>query len=159
MPLTSGIIKRINRFIRNKYKRGGECIACSKGGMSVKRKGKQRLWLHIAIVAPILTVTMAMLCAWLMLRGSLQEEKFHLAVAVIGGLCGFLLSLYTVLRVPRKKLLWGMVTSISYGMALLLGNLLFFGESYGELGGVLLPILGGGAAASLLGTLRSRKIA
>lgn len=125
----------------------------------MKRKGKRRLWLHIAIAAPILTVAMALLCAWLLLKGSLQEEKFGLVVGVIGGFCAFLLSLYTALRVPRKKLLWGMITALSYGAALLLGNLLFFGEGYAELGGVLLPVLGGGAVASLLGALRSRKIA
>ncbi len=125
----------------------------------MKRKGKKRLWLHITIAAPILTLALSVLCAWLMLKGSVHEEKLGLMVGIVAGVCASLLSLYTALRVPRKKLLWGMVTAISYGAALMLGNLLFFGEGYAELSGVLLPALGGGAVASLLGALRHRKIA
>lgn len=125
----------------------------------MKRKGRRRLWLHIAIVAPILTVAFSMLCAWLMLKGSIGEEQMEMFVGAIGGMCAFLLSLYTALRVPRKRLLWGMVTALGYAMALMLGNLLFFGEGYGNVGTVVFPVLGSGAVASLLGALRHRKIA
>ena len=125
----------------------------------MKRKGKRRVWLRLVLAAPILTVGMALLCAWLMLRGSVGEEQIGWVVGGIASLCAFALSLYTALCVPRKKLLWGTMTAIGYGFALLLGNLLFFGEAYGELSGVILPAFFGGIAASLLGTLRSRKIA
>ena len=125
----------------------------------MKRKGKQRLWLRIMIGAPILTMAAALLCGWLMVSGKVGEDRMGLVVSMIAGGCAFLLSLYTSVRVPRKKLLWGMVTACSYGVALMLGNLLFFGEGYAELGGVLLPTLGAGAVASLLGTSVHRKIA
>ena len=125
----------------------------------MKRKGKQRLWLRIVIAAPLMTFAMALLCAWLMLKESVPEEKIGILVVVIAGSCAFLLSLYTVLKVPRKKLLWGGVTALAYGMFLLLGNLLFFGESYAGLDGVLGSVLCGGAVASLLGAMRHRKIA
>lgn len=125
----------------------------------MKRKGRKRLWLRIAIAAPLLTIALALLCAWLILKGNLQEEQLGWMIGVIGGVCAFALSLHTAMTVPRKKLLWGMVTAISYGAMLMLGNLLFFGEGYGGLGGVLLPVLGSGTAASLLGALRNRKIA
>jgi hypothetical protein len=94
-----------------------------------------------------------------MMKGSVGEGQMELLAGAIGGACAFLLSLYTAIRVPRKKLLWGMVTALGYAMALLLGNLLFFGEGYGNVGTVTLPVLGSGAVASLLGALRHRKIA
>ena len=125
----------------------------------MKRKGRRRLWLHIVILAPILTVVLSVLCAWLMMKGSVGEGQMELLAGAIGGACAFLLSLYTAIRVPRKKLLWGMVTAFGYAMALLLGNLLFFGVGYGNVGTVILPVLGSGAVASLLGALRHRKIA
>ena len=125
----------------------------------MKRKGKQRLWLRIMIGAPILTMAAALLCGWLMVNGKVCEDRMGLAVSAIAGGCAFLLSLYTSVSVPRKKLLWGMVTALSYGAALMLGNLLFFGEGYTELGGVLLPTFGGGIIASLLGAAIHRKIA
>ena len=123
------------------------------------RKGRRRLWLHVTVAAPVLTVALSMLCAWLLLRGSVGEERLEMLAAIVGGVCAFLLSLYTAIRVPRKKLLWGMITALGYSVALMLGNLLFFGEGYCDLGGVLLFVVGGGAVASLLGTLRHRKIA
>ena len=125
----------------------------------MKRKGKRRLWLRIVVAAPLLTVGLALLCAWLMLKGSIREEQIGAVVGGIAAMCAFVISLYTALCVPRKKLMWGLATAIGYGFSLLLGNLLFFGEAYGELLGVILPVFGGGMAASLLGTLRSRKIA
>ena len=125
----------------------------------MKRKGKKRLWLRIMIGAPILTMASALLCGWLMVNGKVGEDRMELVVGLIAGGCAFLLSLYTSICVPRKKLLWGMATAFSYGAALMLGNLLFFGEGYAQLTGVLLPTFGGGIIASLLGAAIHRKIA
>lgn len=111
------------------------------------------------LLAIFLTIGLALLCAKLILSGTIGMELLELCAGVISGTVSMLLSLITVKKSPRKKLLWGLTASAAYYLALLVSNLLFFGI---EFMGVLYSaawVFGGGILGTLLGQIKVRKYA
>ncbi len=130
----------------------------------MKRKGKgsaagKKTAIAAMIATPLLTLGLSLLSAKLMLSGSIKEEQLSTVSGVIVGIVSFVLSLLVALRMPQKKLMWGMLTVSGYACALFLGNLLFFGVGYGGFATILLPLFGAGFVGSLLGTRRHGKYA
>ncbi len=130
----------------------------------MKRKGKgsgagKKTAITVMVAAPILTIGLTLLCAKMILSGSISEERLPILCGAIVGIVSFSLCLYVAMRMPQKKLLWGMLTALCYACALLLGNLLFFGVGYGGFAMVLLPLFVAGILGSLLGTKRHGKYA
>ena len=130
----------------------------------MKRKGKgssagKETAITVMLAAPILTLGVTLLCAKMMLSGSIREEQLSTVCGAIVGIVSFVLCLFVAVRMPQKKFLWGMLTALGYACALLLGNLLFFGVGYGGFAMVLLPLFVAGILGSLLGTKRHGKYA
>ena len=130
----------------------------------MKRKGKgsaagKKTAIVAMIAAPLLTLGLSLLCAKMMLSGSIKEEQLPTVCGVIVGIVSLALCLFVSLRMPQKKLMWGMLSAVGYACALLLGNLLFFGVGYGGFAMILLPLFGAGLIGSLLGTRRHGKYA
>lgn len=121
-----------------------------------KQKGGKRAALLIAGLVGA-TLLMSMLCAALMEKGSIPEEKTNLCACVIVGLvslmsCGLIAS-----RASEKKLLRGIFGAGIYAGLLLIGNLLFFGVGYADVLPILLSILAAGILGSAAGSLRRKK--
>lgn len=125
----------------------------SKRGKSVIRP----LTVQLLIAAPVLTLLLCLAVARLILSGIVPEERIALCAGAIAGIIGFLLSLYCGVRVPQKKLLWGMVTAAGYALLLLVGNQFFFGMPYSGVAAILGTIFAGGFLGSLLSSVRRRK--
>lgn len=125
-----------------------------------KRVHKTRtILLQVVIAVPCLSIAFALILAKMILGGVIGEESVLTGVCGIGGLVAFLLGLYCAIRMPQKKALWGFAATGWYALSLPLGNLLFFGVSFGQSMPILLSVLGGGLLGSLLGGGRRRKIA
>lgn len=128
----------------------------------MKRKGKKSargIVLQLAIAMPLLTILFALLSAKLILEEMIGEEYAGMCVCIYTALVAFLLCLYCAIRMPQKKILWGMLTAIGYLCLLLLSNLLFFGIGYGHILPVSACILGAGLIGSVLGAAKRRKYA
>lgn len=130
----------------------------------MKRRGKREhrtrtIILQVLIAVPCLSIAFALILAKMILGGIITEERMFTGVCVIGGLVAFLLSLSCAIRMPQKKALWGLAATGWYALSLPLGNLLFFGVSFGRSMPILLFVLGGGLLGSLLGAAKRRKIA
>lgn len=130
----------------------------------MKRRGKRphttrSIILQIVLAAPCLSVGFAMILAKMILGGIIGEGEAYAGVCLIGGLVAFLLSLYCAVRMPQKKALWGLAATGWYALSLPLGNLLFFGVSFGRSLPILLTVVGGGLLGSLLGGGKRRKFA
>ena len=93
----------------------------TKRGRSVIRP----LTVQLLIAAPVLTLLLCLAVARLILSGVVPEERITLCACAIAGITGFLLSLYCGVRVPQKRLLWGMVAAAGYALLLLIGNQFF----------------------------------
>ena len=116
--------------------------------MKGKEKGRTgKKLLPVIIAMPILTILLSLGGAKLVLSGAINQERLKVLVYGITGVVAFVLSLYTALRSPQKKLLWGVGTAGVYFLALLLCNLLFFGEGFQG----ILPILGCTMGAGVFG--------
>ncbi len=103
----------------------------------------------LAIAAPLLTVALALVSAKLILGGTLKQESITAIACVIAGVVSLLCGFFAARRAPQKKLLWGIMAAGGYACALLLGNLLFFGEGYDG----ILPIVGCCLGCGILGSL------
>lgn len=126
----------------------------------MRKKSKTRaVVIQLAIAMPALTILLALLCAKLILGESLPEKQLPLMGCVIGGVVAFLLCLYSALRMPQKKILWGIVTAAGYACLLMLGNLLFFGVGYSGVLQMLAAVFGAGLLGSVLGAAKRRKYA
>lgn len=126
----------------------------------MRKKSKTRaVVIQLAIAMPALTLLLALLCAKLILGESLPEKQLPLMGCVIGGVVAFLLCLYSALRMPQKKILWGIVTAAGYACLLMLGNLLFFGVGYSGVLQMLAAVFGAGLLGSVLGAAKRRKYA
>ncbi len=126
----------------------------------MNRKGKGRgVFLQLFFAMPILTILLALLGAKLILSEVISEGAMQWCACIITGIVSFLLCLYTALRMPQKKFLWGLLTAAAYCCLLLLGNLLFFGVGYGNIPAVVMAVFGGGLFGSLLGAGKRRKFA
>lgn len=125
---------------------------------SSKQQGRGNgVLIQAAIAMPVLTLLLSALAAKLILSGTLSEDSNTVVAAVIAGVTAFVSALYCAIRMPQKKLLWGLLITAAYGAFLLLGNLLFFGVAYGNLGGVLLPVFCAGLIGSLIGAAKKKK--
>ena len=127
----------------------------------MKRKGKKsRPWIIPLVMMPTLTVALAILTAKLMMSGLIQENGVGWCAAVIVGMVSLLTCICSALCAVQKKFLWGMATALTYACLLLMGNLLLFGEGYGN---NIITICGaslvGGLLGTLLGAAKRRKIA
>lgn len=128
----------------------------------MKRKGKKNargLVFQLAIAMPLLTILLALLSAKLILKETIGEEQAGLCVCVLTGLVAFVTSLYSAIRMPQKKMLWGGLTAIGYLCLLLLCNLLFFGIGYGHVVMIASCVIAGGLIGSFLGAIKHRKYA
>lgn len=125
-----------------------------------KRMGKTKATvLRLAVALPLLTVALSLAGAKLMLSGLIGQEHLLAAACVIGGLVALAAGFYAARRAPQKKLVWGMVAAGGYVCALLLGNLLFFGEGFGAILPVAGCCIGGGFLGSLTAAAKRRKFA
>lgn len=127
----------------------------TKRGRSVIRP----LTVQLLIAAPVLTLLLCLAVARLILSGVVPEERITLCAYAIAGVTGFLLSLYCGVRVPQKRLLWGMVAAAGYALLLLIGNQFFFGMPYSGVAASLGTIFAGGLLGSLLSSVRRQKYA
>lgn len=126
--------------------------------MKTKKQTKGfRIFLMIAI--PALTVLTALGGAKLILSGAIPESALSLTVCVAIGMVALVASMFGAYRAGKRKFLWGILYACGYLGALLLSNLLFFGEGYGEILSNAIAVLIGGFAGSLLGGAKRRKIA
>ena len=128
----------------------------------MKRKGKKSargIILQLVIAMPLLTILFALLSAKLILKETIREEQAGICVCVLTGTVAFVASLYSAIRMPQKKMLWGGLTAIGYLCLLLLCNLLFFGIGYGHVLQITSSVIGGGLVGSFLGALKHRKYA
>lgn len=128
----------------------------------MKRKGKKStrgIVVQLVIAMPLLTILFALLSAKLILEQLVGEEYTGTCVCIYTALIAFVLCFYCAIRMPQKKILWGMLTAIGYLCLLLLSNLLFFGIGYGHILPVSACILGAGLIGSFLGAAKRRKYA
>ncbi|MGM9553619.1 MAG: TIGR04086 family membrane protein [Faecousia sp.] len=128
----------------------------------MKRKGKKStrgIVVQLVIAMPLLTILFALLSAKLILEQLVGEEYTGTCVCIYTALIAFVLCFYCAIRMPQKKILWGMLTAIAYLCLLLLSNLLFFGIGYGHILPVSACILGAGLIGSFLGAAKRRKYA
>lgn len=137
----------------------------TKGEIEMKQIGKGRgkekishpwrplLWM------PLLTIVLCLVVSKMILWGRLPETSVTYAPKIIGCTIGFLGGLQGARIAPRKKFLWGILNVISYGCMLMLGNLLFYGETFSGVGEMFLWILGGGILGCLLCNTKRSKIA
>ena len=128
--------------------------------VKVKKSSKTKMTvITLAVAAPVLTLALALLGAKLMLSGMIGQERLTMLACAIAALVALLCGCFAARRAPQKRLLWGMLAAAGYACALLLGNLLFFGEGYGA----ILPIVGccmaGGFLGSLTAAAKRRKYA
>ena len=128
----------------------------------MRKKGGNKtrsVMLQLLLAMPALTVALALLGAKLLLGETLREERLPLLACGIAGITAFALCLYCALRMPQKKMLWGILTAGFYGCLLMLGNLLFFGVGYGGVLQTLAMVLGAGLLGSVTGAAKRRKYA
>lgn len=126
----------------------------------MNRKGKTKgIIIQVLIAMPLLTLLLALGGAKLILDGKIGEEKMEICACVIAGIAAFIISLYAAIRMSQKKMLWGLLTAGCYATMLLLGNLLFFGEGYGNVLPILGVVLATGLLGSFLAALKRRKYA
>ena len=123
------------------------------------KKSTKGFWIFLVIAAPVLTILTALGGAKLILSGALPESKLNLIVCIAIGLVALVLSMFGAFRANQKKFIWGMLFAFGYCIVLMLSNLLFFGEGYGEILINVISVFAGGMIGSLLGGGKRRKIA
>lgn len=121
------------------------------------KKNTKGFWIFLMIAIPALTILTALAGAKLILSGALPETMLQLIVCIGTGLVALVLSMFGAYRADRKKFLSGMLFAVGYIAALLLSNLLFFGEGYGTILPNVIAVLTGGAVGSVLGGGKRRK--
>ena len=120
-----------------------------------KQKGGKSAALLIAGMVAA-TLLLSMLCAALMEKGSIPEERTNLSACVIVGLVSLLSCAVVASRAAEKKLLRGMLGAGIYAALLVVSNL-FFGVGYVEVLPLFMSILSAGVLGSILGSLRKKK--
>lgn len=131
----------------------------------MKRKGKGRgsknfpkPWRPVLWI-PALAIGLCMLCAKFILWGKISEN----VITYIPCALWFLIAMFCGFRGAKiavgKKFLWGMTNAIAYGFMLMIGNVLFFGEPFSQMGMGILWILAGGVIGGILANFKKSKIA
>ena len=134
----------------------GECLMGKK--VKVKQSSKTKTTVvALAVAAPLLTLALALLGARLMLSGMVGQERLTALGCAIAALVALFVGLLAAQRAPQKKLLWGLAAAGCYACALLLGNLLFFGEGYHGVLPIVGCCMGGGLLGSLTAAAKRRK--
>lgn len=123
------------------------------------KRGNRNIITQLLIAMPLVTFLLAFACAKMIVNEIIQEESMMLCVYAIVGFTSFITCLYCAMRMPQKKVLWGIATAAVYTVMLLLGNLLFFGVGYGQILPIMLTVLSTGFVASMLGAMKRRKYA
>ena len=124
------------------------------------RKGRGRsVWVPILLLLPVITILICLLVAKLILTGSLTMKYISVTGSVIAGIVAVIAAFIGGKKAKQKKFIWAMIIALGYGVELLIGNLLFFGVSYGPIYPIVLPILGGGFLGGVLSCRKQRKIA
>ena len=108
---------------------------------------------------PLLTAVLCVISAQLILWGKLSESAIKLLPRIMGGVVSFLGAFRSTGIASQQRFLWGMISTVSYGCILMLANLLFFGETFTNIGSMFLWILTGGFLGSLLSNMKKGKIA
>ncbi len=98
---------------------------------------------------PVLTIALCFLTAQLILWEKIPEVGAEIMPHIIGAVISFLGAFSGARLASRKRFLWGMIDAGTYGVILMLGNLLFFGKPFSGVGTMFLWIL----TAGFLGTL------
>ena len=119
----------------------------------------KRTVILLAIGAPVLTLGLSLAAAKLVLGGVVKQEQLEILACTIAGLTALLISFFAARSAESNRFLWGMLTAAGYLCALLMGNLLFFGEGYGRVLPILLSCMCGGFLGTLLAALKRRKYA
>lgn len=113
----------------------------------------------VIIAMPILTLLLSFACGELILTELLPESAIQWISIVIVGIVALILSLFAAIKMKQKKFMWGIGTTGTYLLMLLLSNLLFFGEGYQGILSIAGAILGCGILGSFLGAGKRRKYA
>ena len=113
----------------------------------------------VIIAMPILTLLLSFACGELILTELLPESAIQWISIVIVGIVALILSLFVAIKMKQKKFMWGIGTTGTYLLMLLLSNLLFFGEGYQGILPIAGAILGCGILGSFLGAGKRRKYA
>lgn len=99
-------------------------VGKGRGRQTVRHPWKPLYW------APVLTIGLCLLVAKSILWGKLSESSVSYAPKVIGAIISLWVSYRGARIASRKNFLWGLVNGVAYGCILMLGNLLFFGETF-----------------------------
>ena len=124
-----------------------------RGNTSLRSPWRPLYWM------PLLTVLLCLLCAQLILCGKLPDSAPQYLPQLVGGLVSFLGAFRGTRIATQKRFLWGMVNAGAYICMLMLGNLLFFGETFGRIGIMSLWVLAGGSLGSIVANMKKSKIA
>lgn len=108
---------------------------------------------------PILTIGLCLIAAKFLLWDKIPESAVDYlpyiiatVVAVYGGYRGARLA-------PRHRFLCGLINVIGFSLMLFMGNLLFFGEPFSQIGNMFLWLLIGGVIGSFIANIKKGKIA
>ena len=108
---------------------------------------------------PILTVMLCLISAQLILWGKLPYSAHLYIPRILGAVISFLGGFRGTRIATQKRFLWGMVNTGAYLCMLMVGNLLFFGETFGGIRAMILWVSAGGVLGSMVANMKQSKIA
>lgn len=111
------------------------------------RKHSGTIW--VVLAAMIVTIGLSMAGAKMILSGAMKEDAVGMIACGIAAITAALCAVCSAARAARRKLMWGMVGAIGCVGALLIGNLLFFGDRFEGVLSIFLSCLVGGLLGSL----------
>ena len=108
---------------------------------------------------PILTIGLCLIAAKFLLWEKIPES----AVEYLPYIIATVIAVYGAYRgahlAPRHRFLCGLINVVGFGLMLFVGNLLFFGEPFSQIGSMLLWLLIGGVIGSFVANIKKGKIA
>lgn len=120
-------------------------------------KRKTKLWWKLCLAAPILTLALAAGMSKMILSERIPEGAIPITAPMIAGVVALVLGVWCASATPQKKLLWALATVTGYACALMLGNLLFFGVGYADVGKILGAVFGCGVIGGVIGSAKRQK--
>lgn len=108
------------------------------------------------IATPALTILTALAGAKLILSETIPDNAAETVACTAIGVVALILSMFGAYRAGRKKFVAGMLFAAGYAAALMLSDLMFFGEGYGAILPNMISVLTGGVIGSLIGGGRRR---